>query len=112
MPAPRNIRNRSKKFSENVTKRGTVSVGKVAERDEEGPGPSKLLVAFFCFVVLGSVVVPVFSLFGRSPLPPAPADQKPFQDGAYEPPPQADFSEVPPDADADADAGAGMGDEN
>ena len=50
--------------------RGTVSVGKVAERDEEGPGPSKLLVAFFCFVVLGSVVVPVFSLFGRSPLPP------------------------------------------
>ena len=91
-------------------------MGKVAERDEEGPGPSKLLVAFFCFVVLGSVVVPVFSLFGRSPLPPAPADQKPFQDGAYEPPPQADFSEVPPDADADADAdaaaGAGMGDEN
>jgi hypothetical protein len=64
-PLPRNIRNRQKKFEKNVTKRGNVDPGKVAERDEDGPRVSPTLIAFFMVVVFGSSLVQIFNLFGN-----------------------------------------------
>jgi len=69
MPLPRNIRNRSKKFDSNITKRGNVDPGKVAEREEDGPRVSPTLIAFFVFIVVGSSIVQVFNLFGGSKPP-------------------------------------------
>eukprot|EP00531_Pseudo-nitzschia_arenysensis_P008784 CAMPEP_0116152924 /NCGR_PEP_ID=MMETSP0329-20121206/20946_1 /TAXON_ID=697910 /ORGANISM="Pseudo-nitzschia arenysensis, Strain B593" /LENGTH=73 /DNA_ID=CAMNT_0003649749 /DNA_START=83 /DNA_END=304 /DNA_ORIENTATION=- len=72
MPLPRNIRNRNSKFDKNITKRGNVDPGKVAERDEDGPRVSPTLIAFFIFVVFGSSLVQIFNLFsGSAPKPPA-----------------------------------------
>eukprot|EP00532_Pseudo-nitzschia_australis_P004077 CAMPEP_0168200900 /NCGR_PEP_ID=MMETSP0139_2-20121125/23347_1 /TAXON_ID=44445 /ORGANISM="Pseudo-nitzschia australis, Strain 10249 10 AB" /LENGTH=72 /DNA_ID=CAMNT_0008126275 /DNA_START=45 /DNA_END=263 /DNA_ORIENTATION=- len=69
MPLPRNIRNRNNKFDKNITKRGKVDPGVVAEREEEGPRISATLVIFFLFVVVGSSLVQVLNLFG-GPKPP------------------------------------------
>jgi hypothetical protein len=63
-PLPRNIRNRNSKFNKNITKRGNVDPGKVAERDEDGPRVSPALIAFFMVIVFGSSLVQVFNLFG------------------------------------------------
>eukprot|EP00568_Trieres_chinensis_P012704 CAMPEP_0183306344 /NCGR_PEP_ID=MMETSP0160_2-20130417/10792_1 /TAXON_ID=2839 ORGANISM="Odontella Sinensis, Strain Grunow 1884" /NCGR_SAMPLE_ID=MMETSP0160_2 /ASSEMBLY_ACC=CAM_ASM_000250 /LENGTH=70 /DNA_ID=CAMNT_0025469695 /DNA_START=132 /DNA_END=344 /DNA_ORIENTATION=- len=68
MPAPRNIRNRSDKFSKNVSKRGNVSIGKAAEHEDEFP-VSKGLIAFFIFVVVGSSLVQILNLFSRAAPP-------------------------------------------
>jgi len=63
MPAPRSIRNRSKKFDKNITKRGNVDPGKVTEREEEGPRMSSTLIAFFLILVVGSSLVQIFNMF-------------------------------------------------
>lgn len=49
--------------------RGNVSIGKAAEHEDDGLPASKWLIAFFCFVVIGSSLVQIFSLFQRSPPP-------------------------------------------
>jgi len=61
-PLPRNIRNRNKKFDENITKRGNVPVGRAADHEEESP-ISKTLIIFFLVVVVGSSLVQVLNLF-------------------------------------------------
>ena len=63
-PLPRNIRNRNKKFDKNITKRGNVDPGKVAEREDDGPRVSPALIAFFMVIVFGSSLVQIFNLFG------------------------------------------------
>eukprot|EP00563_Minutocellus_polymorphus_P019107 CAMPEP_0197721448 /NCGR_PEP_ID=MMETSP1434-20131217/4490_1 /TAXON_ID=265543 /ORGANISM="Minutocellus polymorphus, Strain CCMP3303" /LENGTH=73 /DNA_ID=CAMNT_0043306455 /DNA_START=30 /DNA_END=251 /DNA_ORIENTATION=- len=69
MGAPRQLRKRNDNFSKNVTKRGNVSIGKAAEHEDDGLPASKYLIAFFCFVVIGSSIVQIFSMFQRSPPP-------------------------------------------
>ena len=49
--------------------RGNVSIGKAAEHEDDGLPASKWLIAFFCFVVIGSSLVQIFGLFQRSPPP-------------------------------------------
>ncbi|CAJ1954151.1 unnamed protein product [Cylindrotheca closterium] len=68
MPLPRNIRNRNKKFDKNITKRGNVPAGKAAEKEDDPPA-SRALIYFFMFVVIGSSVVQIFNLFGKSAPP-------------------------------------------
>ena len=63
---PRNIRNRNQKFNKNVTKRGNVSIGKAADREEDFP-VSKSLIVMFLVLVVGSSLVGVFNLFGKAP---------------------------------------------
>jgi hypothetical protein len=70
MPLPRNIRNRNKKFDKNITKRGNVDPGKVAEREEDGSRINPYLIGFFMVIVFGSSLVQVFNLFGGTPKPP------------------------------------------
>jgi len=69
MPLPRNIRNRNKKFDKNITKRGNVDPGKVAEREDDGPRVSQTLIIFFLVIVVGSSLVQVFNMFGGSKPP-------------------------------------------
>ena len=64
-PAPRNIRNRQKKFDGNINKRGNVSVGKAGEHVDDPP-ISKSLIAFFVFVVVGSSIVQILRMFQTS----------------------------------------------
>ncbi|EJK44274.1 hypothetical protein THAOC_37202 [Thalassiosira oceanica] len=64
-PAPRSIRNRTKKFDDNVTKRGHVPIGKAGEHSDDPP-ISKGLIAFFLFVVVGSSFVQVLRMFQTS----------------------------------------------
>ena len=61
-PAPRSIRNRQKKFDENINKRGQVPIGKAAEHTDDPP-ISKGLIAFFMFVVIGSSIVQILRMF-------------------------------------------------
>jgi hypothetical protein len=77
-PAPRSIRNRSKKFDKNITKRGNVHPGKVAEREEEnGPRISPTLIIFFLVIVVGSSLVQVFNMFlGGGGKPPVDDESK------------------------------------
>ena len=77
-PAPRSIRNRSKKFDQNITKRGNVHPGKVAEREEDsGPRISPTLIIFFLVIVVGSSLVQVFNMFlGGGGKPPVDDDSK------------------------------------
>ena len=49
--------------------RGNVPIGKAADHEDDGLPASKILIAFFCFVVIGSSLVQIFSLFQRSPPP-------------------------------------------
>jgi hypothetical protein len=65
-PLPRSIRNRNAKFDKNITKRGLVSPGKVAEVKEYPV--SKTLIVFFLIVVVGSSLVQVLNMF-KSPPP-------------------------------------------
>jgi len=65
MPAPRNIRNRQKKFDGNINKRGHVPIGKAAEHTDDPP-ISKGLIAFFMFVVIGSSIVQILRMFQTS----------------------------------------------
>jgi Ribosome associated membrane protein RAMP4 len=65
---PRNIRNRNQKFDKNITKRGNVPLGKAAEHQDEFP-TSKVLIAFFMIVVIGSSVVQILNLFFKSAPP-------------------------------------------
>jgi hypothetical protein len=67
-PLPRNIRNRNDKFDKNINKRGNVSIGKAAEHEDEFP-VSKVLIAFFMVVVIGSSLVQVLNLFKTSAPP-------------------------------------------
>ncbi len=67
-PLPRNIRNRNAKFDKNITKRGLVDPGKVAEVKEYPV--SKTLIVFFLFVVVGSSLVQVLNMFKSPPPPP------------------------------------------
>jgi Ribosome associated membrane protein RAMP4 len=67
--APRSIRNRSNEFEKNITKRGNVALGKAEKHTEERP-ISKILIVFFLVVVVGSSLVQVFNLFGKSPAKP------------------------------------------
>lgn len=60
-PAPRNIRNRSKKFDKNIGKRGAVSKKPVDEEEEKKLNP--YLLAMFVFLVCGSSLVSVLRLF-------------------------------------------------
>ena len=69
-PLPRNIRNRNQKFDKNVTKRGNVSIGKAADREDDFP-VSKVLIGFFLFVVLGSSIVQFLNIFGKAPVVPS-----------------------------------------
>jgi hypothetical protein len=69
MALPRNIRQRNSKFDGNITKRGSVPVGKAAKHEEVFP-VSKGLIAFFMIVVVGSSLVQVFNLFGSVNKPP------------------------------------------
>ena len=64
-PAPRNIRNRQKKFDGNINKRGQVPMGKAAEHTDD-PAISKGLIAFFMFVVIGSSIVQILRMFQTS----------------------------------------------
>jgi hypothetical protein len=64
-PLPRNIRNRNQKFDKNITKRGNVDPGKVAERKDDFP-VSQTLILFFMIVLVGSTLVQIFNLFGGS----------------------------------------------
>jgi len=64
-PAPRNIRNRQKKFDGNINKRGNVSIGKAGEHVDDPP-ISKSLIAFFVFVVVGSSIVQILRMFQTS----------------------------------------------
>ncbi len=64
-PAPRNIRNRQKKFDGNINKRGHVPIGKAAEHTDD-PSISKGLIAFFMFVVIGSSIVQILRMFQTS----------------------------------------------
>eukprot|EP00984_Skeletonema_dohrnii_P004086 scaffold1417_cov114-Skeletonema_dohrnii-CCMP3373.AAC.3 len=64
-PAPRNIRNRQKKFDANINKRGQVPMGKAAEHTDD-PAISKGLIAFFMFVVIGSSIVQILRMFQTS----------------------------------------------
>ena len=64
-PAPRNIRNRQKKFDGNINKRGHVPIGKAAEHTDDPP-ISKGLIAFFMFVVIGSSIVQILRMFQTS----------------------------------------------
>ena len=64
-PAPRNIRNRQKKFDGNINKRGQVPIGKAAEHTDDPP-ISKGLIAFFMFVVIGSSIVQILRMFQTS----------------------------------------------
>ncbi len=64
-PAPRNIRNRQKKFDGNINKRGNVSVGKAGEHVDDPP-ISRSLIAFFVFVVVGSSIVQILRMFQTS----------------------------------------------
>jgi hypothetical protein len=66
---PRNIRNRNQKFDKNITKRGNVPIGKAAERQNDFP-VSKVLIAFFLIVVLGSSIVQILNMFVNKPPPP------------------------------------------
>jgi len=66
MPAPRSIRNRSDKYAANVTKRGNVPVGKIAEHEKDFP-VSKPLIAFFLFVIVGSSIFQILQLFQSAP---------------------------------------------
>lgn len=52
-----------------LLQRGNVSIGKAAEHEDDGFPASKWLIAFFCFVVIGSSLVQIFGLFQRSPPP-------------------------------------------
>jgi Ribosome associated membrane protein RAMP4 len=70
-PLPRNIRNRNNKFDKNITKRGSVPIGKAAEREDESHVP-KALILFFLVVVVGSSLVQVFNLFSSGGGPPPP----------------------------------------
>jgi len=78
MPAPRSIRNRSKKFDKNITKRGNVDPGKVTEREEDGPRISSTLIMFFLVLVVGSSLVQIFNMFlgGGKGKPPADESSK------------------------------------
>jgi hypothetical protein len=67
--APRTIRGRSNQFEKNIEKRGNVALGKAEKRTEERP-ISKTLIIFFLVVVVGSSLVQVFNLFGKSPAKP------------------------------------------
>ena len=64
-PAPRNIRNRQKKFDGNINKRGQVPMGKAAEHTDD-PAISKGLIAFSMFVVIGSSIVQILRMFQTS----------------------------------------------
>ena len=64
-PAPRNIRNRQKKFDGNINKRGQVPIGKASEHTDD-PAISKGLIAFFMFVVIGSSFVQILRMFQTS----------------------------------------------
>jgi hypothetical protein len=64
-PAPRNIRNRQKKFDGNINKRGHVPIGKAGEHADDPP-ISKSLIAFFMFVVIGSSIVQILRMFQTS----------------------------------------------
>jgi hypothetical protein len=65
-PLPRQIRSKNAKFDKNITKRGNVSVGRSAEKEDEFP-VSKTLIAFFLFLIVGSSLVQVLNLFRKSP---------------------------------------------
>jgi len=67
MPLPRNLRKRNEKFDSNVNKRGKVPIGKADMRTEDGPPIPKGLIALFLFLVVGSSLVQVFNIFGKSP---------------------------------------------
>jgi hypothetical protein len=73
-PIPRAIANKNKKFDKNITKRGTVTLGKTPEEKKKDELPvSKWLIAFFLVVVVGSSVVQVLNMFmnsGNKPPPP------------------------------------------
>ena len=62
---PRKIANKNSKFDKNISKRGNVSLGRAADRDDEFP-VSKGLIALFLVLVVGSSVVQIFNLFGSS----------------------------------------------
>ena len=73
-PIPRAIANKNKKFDKNITKRGTVTLGKTSEEKKKDELPvSKWLIAFFLIVVVGSSVVQILNMFvnsGNKPPPP------------------------------------------
>eukprot|EP00558_Chaetoceros_sp_UNC1202_P000505 CAMPEP_0197258856 /NCGR_PEP_ID=MMETSP1429-20130617/83219_1 /TAXON_ID=49237 /ORGANISM="Chaetoceros sp., Strain UNC1202" /LENGTH=72 /DNA_ID=CAMNT_0042723043 /DNA_START=166 /DNA_END=384 /DNA_ORIENTATION=- len=69
MPAPRNIRNRSSKFSNNITKRGNVPAKKSSDEEEEKK-MNPVLIGMFVFLVFGSSFVQVLRLFQSTPAVP------------------------------------------
>jgi len=67
MPLPRNIRKRSEKYDQNISKRGNVPIGKASDHLEENQPVNRVLVTFFLIVVVGSSIVQIFRLFQQSP---------------------------------------------
>ena len=65
-PAPRSIRQRSNKFSKNVTKRGNVPATKSTDEEEERK-MNPYMIAMFVFLVVGSSFVQVLKLFQSTP---------------------------------------------
>jgi hypothetical protein len=62
-PAPRNIRSRSDKYANNVTKRGNVPVGRAVKHEEESRKINPMLIVMFLFLVIGSSIVSVLRIF-------------------------------------------------
>ena len=72
MGAPRNIRHATKKYAENINKRGDVSL-KAPSKEElldngEGSRLGKIALALLMFVVFGSMITPIIQKIGSGPV--------------------------------------------